>query len=429
MKKLIILCILILFVKSVNAQWQVIGQRQFTSGAASPATMNTSSLDLVINSKGTPYVSFQDGSLARKASVMKFDGSNWVFVGSAGFSTGAANNLHLAIDKHDSLYVVYSDGTDSSVYVKKFNSVNQWQQVGSTNLKAVFVNIAASKAGVPFITYVNGNNAYAEKFNGNNWISLGQVNISGNIPDGDLEIEVDTNNIPYVGYHFHALPNPGSEAWKYSGSNWVNAGGVYYANLTKMKVNNSGVAYLGYYDQPHGVCGIVNYTTSYTTCFADMDLDSASHPFIAENGYGNPSIHVWALGLNNNPSTPPFITYGDLRIAIDKSNTPAYGTIYLAFNDTGTTGKLTVIANTNAFGIKDISAEQNTLAVYPNPSSESIIIKSTEELGSIIVLNSIGQIVLQNHSKKIYEQLDISKLPSGIYILQVAGKCSRIVKD
>jgi hypothetical protein len=55
---------------------------------------------------------------------MKFDGSSWVNVGSAGFSAGAAGNSSLAFSPSGQPNVAYSDGANSEkATVMKYDSV------------------------------------------------------------------------------------------------------------------------------------------------------------------------------------------------------------------------------------------------------------------------------------------------------------------
>ena len=42
-----------------------------------------------------------------KATVMKYNGSSWVNVGSRGFSAGGAQYISIAIDSSDTPYVLY----------------------------------------------------------------------------------------------------------------------------------------------------------------------------------------------------------------------------------------------------------------------------------------------------------------------------------
>ncbi|HXB41325.1 MAG TPA: T9SS type A sorting domain-containing protein [Bacteroidia bacterium] len=73
--------------------------------------------------------------------------------------------------------------------------------------------------------------------------------------------------------------------------------------------------------------------------------------------------------------------------------------------------------------------KNNPVNVYPNPSINNVIIQSSTELGSIIIFNSLGEIVFETKSKNIQEQIDLSKLSSGIYTIQVQERFSKLVKE
>ena len=58
----------------------------------------------------TPYVAFKDSSTGNKITVKKYDGSSWVNVGPAGFSTGQAGYISLFVD-NGTPYVAYRDAS------------------------------------------------------------------------------------------------------------------------------------------------------------------------------------------------------------------------------------------------------------------------------------------------------------------------------
>ncbi len=66
----------------------------------------------------------------------------------------------------------------------------------------------------------------------------------------------------------------------------------------------------------------------------------------------------------------------------------------------------------------NISESQST-EIYPNPASHTIFIKSNslEKIKTISIFNTLGQRVIKNNSNE--NQIDISALENGIYILKV----------
>jgi hypothetical protein len=66
-------------------------------------------ISLCFDSQNRPYVAYQlfDGGL--KAAVRRYDGTNWVPVGTIGFSPAGSHYMALGIDKKDVPYVVFRD--------------------------------------------------------------------------------------------------------------------------------------------------------------------------------------------------------------------------------------------------------------------------------------------------------------------------------
>lgn len=59
--------------------------------------------------------------------------------------------------------------------------------------------------------------------------------------------------------------------------------------------------------------------------------------------------------------------------------------------------------------------EESLFEIYPNPSSNSITIRTTESIKSMIVYNTLGKMILEQSSSTI----NISNLPKGIYIAKI----------
>jgi hypothetical protein len=89
---------------------------------------------------------------------MKYDGNNWVTVGTPDLSAGEARYTRLAIDNHGVPYVAYTDKANSEkATVKKYDG-NNWVAVGKPGLSAGmagYLSLAIDNTGVPYVAYLD----------------------------------------------------------------------------------------------------------------------------------------------------------------------------------------------------------------------------------------------------------------------------------
>jgi len=82
-------------------------------------------------------------------------------------------------------------------------------------------------------------------------------------------------------------------------------------------------------------------------------------------------------------------------------------------------------------GLKNIA--QNSLSVYPNPSTGSVTVKNNAVISQIAVSNLLGQRVITQKANDNVAQVNIAALPAGTYILQVTtaggNATSKIIKQ
>ena len=74
--------------------------------------------------------------------------------------------------------------------------------------------------------------------------------------------------------------------------------------------------------------------------------------------------------------------------------------------------------NISTVGIKDVS-KANTVNIYPNPSNGIYNISGLALNSKIVVYDAIGQIIYTSITTESKETVDISKLPNGVYVIQL----------
>jgi photosystem II stability/assembly factor-like uncharacterized protein len=101
--------------------------------------------------------------------------------------------------------------------------------------------------------------------------------------------------------------------------------------------------------------------------------------------------------------------------------------VHFPKNDTGyISGEVgTILKTTNGggypVGINDYNQTANTLCISPNPTSTSITIETPTQ-GSLSILNPNGRQLLQQEITKPNTTIDVSTLPSGVYVVRLTGE-------
>jgi hypothetical protein len=199
--------------------WVVVGNRGFTAGAAYYE-------DLAFAPDGTPYTVFSDGANGWRASVMKFDGTAWVPVGSLGFSpsAGIASDESLAFAPDGTPYVAFGvfDTVDELI-VMRFNGTD-WVNLGSAGnpgQQKQFESLAFASDGTPYVVFPDGANngrATAMKFDGGTWVSVGAAGFSPG-PVDYLSLSLAPNGTLYVAFEDYAHSD-NTTVMEFNGNSW-----------------------------------------------------------------------------------------------------------------------------------------------------------------------------------------------------------------
>ena len=210
-------------VKKFNGtNWVLVGNAGFGGTGGS----DTDQL-LVFDNNNTPYVSIREGNYpSEQISVLKFNGTNWVYVGNQKFTPVRSGYSSIAIDNNNVPYVSYSDGTGNSFHitVKKFNGTS-WESVGNIGTKGFFSKIKFDSSNTPFLAYrddTQSSKVTVRKFTSGSWNLVGSAGFS----DGSinlLQLEITDNNTIFIAFQDGSASSR-LTVMKFNGTNWENVG-------------------------------------------------------------------------------------------------------------------------------------------------------------------------------------------------------------
>ncbi|KAB1156931.1 T9SS type A sorting domain-containing protein [Flavobacterium luteum] len=128
----------------------------------------------------------------------------------------------------------------------------------------------------------------------------------------------------------------------------------------------------------------------------------------------NAATYVW----KKNEVVVPLQTTGVLTINNALASDTGVYTCTMT-NECGITTTMALNLNVDCLGIDPIVADKNAIALYPNPTKNSIAIHLPENekytIQKITIINILGQTVIDNIKK--HQNIDVSALKKGIYIL------------
>jgi len=305
--------------KFVNGHWEFVGPDDFTDGYEWD-------IAFTIDNNNVPYVGYNVNTTFY---VKKFDGINWVSVGTFNY---VCKSGKLAVDAQNNLYLAGTFGAGVVAGLKKFDGTN-WIAVGDAAIStggSTNVAVEFSSSDVPYIAYTDSNAGLrlsVKKLVGTTWQLVGSNNISADEATG-VSLALNSNDEPFVS--FTNEPNVGpdeNKVLKFNGTTWQNVG----ASLTsdqplQLAIDDNNtvyitrrVSYQTYVDHYNGAQWLItgNYffgipralifgsnATPYVLFSNDINLavnklngsvwERIGETDIAEKGNGTLSAHMYA---------------------------------------------------------------------------------------------------------------------------------------
>ncbi len=154
-----------------------------------------------------PYIAFVDqGHVEQNPYVMKFDGMDWVDVGTQPINSGISGYTSLAFDTDNNPYVAYMDGDhDYKGVVMTFNG-SSWSSVGSpyfTEYQASAISLSISPADTVYIAYqdlAHDNKLSVMKYDGADPVIREVTEVETPTPDTTPSYTFRTNEAGTIGY-------------------------------------------------------------------------------------------------------------------------------------------------------------------------------------------------------------------------------------
>lgn len=162
-----------------GSEWEYVGEEGFSTWDSTSAY-----LSLQITDEGELFIAFQEEFYGDAASVMRYDGSEWVYVGSAGFSDGAASFESLGINSQGQLFVAYRDNALDGKCTVMTYSDNDWTYVGSAGFSPGAVSFVELKVDpidrivVTYKDWENGSRTTVLRYEDDDWQVIGTEGFS-----------------------------------------------------------------------------------------------------------------------------------------------------------------------------------------------------------------------------------------------------------
>lgn len=263
--------------------WETVGASEFTGSD------NIQDFHLTMCGN-TPYVAYTYlAEDANKVGVMKYDGTNWVQVGTKGFSS--SYRVSIQINSKGTPYVAISDlSSDNMATVLKYTGggTSGWETVGRAGFSSSFIShisLAFSPNDTPYVCYDAGRILLARslqesvprisrvmKYTGSGstgWEIVGSNSFTDLGPTKESFLTIDTDGTPYVVFEI------GSTDWKlnvrkFDGTAWSNVGNANFsageAQFPSLMLRD-GIPYVVYQDMAASGKATSKRLISYTVTY------------------------------------------------------------------------------------------------------------------------------------------------------------------
>lgn len=399
--------------KLVQSEWVNVGTQSFTG--ATP--------DIAIAGDDVIYIVFMDFSSDYHGAVYRYENEAWTAVGTNGQYSTAVTTWYQIETYDNKPYVLYTDFENSNyVSVSRFDG-NTWNVVGYNPVSTTYGSyyyqeFAFDSEGNIYVAFCTFSDFHLAtyKYNGTEWISLGE-NVTENAVSF-LDLDLNEDELPVISYCDNTLSNYISTI-EYKDGEWIHIGQEGFSvgassYLEQVIIDNTPFvifmdveidnrASCMYYET---VAALYPPTNFAATLFNDncvnlsWNLPVQGTP-VSYNIYRNDALLQNVSEMEYNDNSVPIGVY---RYTITA--------VYEAGESTPE-GPITIeiILGTDEMDSQDI------FKIYPTMVSDAVTIETTVS-GKLEILSVNGEIIKSQNYKSGTSSLNISSLKSGMYIIR-----------
>ncbi len=173
----------------------------------------------------------------------------------------------------------------------------------------------------------------------------------------------------------------------------------------------------------------VNIPAGASTITLDFPLTTGTDYRLGINGSAN-------LYRNTSGASFPYTIGSSVKITGTDYTDPAYYYYFYKWvlaGESCTSASVPVIAKVEVCTGVDNIDPNGGIEVYPNPTSSFLNIKSAENITSVMIVDMLGKVVMQEVVKKNNAQLNLAELPAGFYFVKVntadSQKLIKVIKQ
>ena len=247
---------------------------------------------LAFDNNGVLHIAYSDYNFEGKAVVKKYNGTNWVNVGTQGFTPSLATNIELVFDSSNTPHISFIDPSQASseASVMKFNG-SFWQYIDNTSLTiypVISPSIVFDSDDNIFLSARNSSNRTVGlgvyKFDGTTWATLSENIIESEVGHSDLVL--GKNDTPIIFFDDGGVEPRGGSVVSYQNDTWQFVGERGFAagdtDKNQIVLDSQNTPYVIYSEgSSTSVSSVMKYATK---SFSDSSLtinqgDSIGDPF------------------------------------------------------------------------------------------------------------------------------------------------------